>query len=81
MKNGELEKIEMVQEPNLLLSNLLFLRLLNPQGIIEYSQSAHYSQILMVPKPDGTFRMCVDYKALNDCTPDASWPRANIAEI
>ena len=36
------------------------------QGIVEKSQSPHYSQILMVPKPDGTFRMCVDYRALND---------------
>ena len=51
------------------------------QEILEYSQSAHYSQILMVPKPDGTFRMCVDYRALNDCTPDASWPIPNIAEM
>ena len=38
------------------------------QGLVEKSQSPHYSQILMVPKPDGTFRMCVDYRALNDCT-------------
>ena len=35
----------------------------------------------MVPKPDGTFRMCVDYRALNDCTADARWPIPNIAEI
>ena len=35
----------------------------------------------MVPKPDGTFRMCVDYRALNDCTTDASWPISNIAEM
>ena len=35
----------------------------------------------MVPKPDGTFRMCVDYGALNDCTSDASWPIPNIAEM
>ena len=48
---------------------------------MEKSQSTHYSQILMVPKPDGTFRMCVDYRALNDCTADASWPIANIAEM
>ena len=27
------------------------------QGIVEKSQSPHYSQILMVPKPDGTFRL------------------------
>ena len=51
------------------------------QGIVEKSQSPHYSQILMVPKPDGTFRNCVDYRALNDCTADASWPIPNIAEM
>ena len=25
--------------------------------------------------------MCVDYRALNNCTPDASWPISNIAEM
>ena len=25
--------------------------------------------------------MCVDYRALNGCTPDASWPIPNIAEM
>ena len=35
------------------------LQTLISQGIVEKSQSPHYSQILMVPKPDGTFRMCV----------------------
>ena len=57
------------------------LQTLISQGIVEKSQSPHYSQILMVPKPDGTFRMCVDYRALNDCTADASWPIPNIAEM
>ena len=57
------------------------LQTLISQGIVEKSQSPHYSQILMVPKPDGTFRMCVDYRALNDCTSDASWPIPNIAEM
>ena len=51
------------------------------QGVVEKSQSPHYSQILMIPKPDGTFRMCVDYRALNDCTADANWPIPNIAEM
>ena len=51
------------------------------QGIINKSTSPHYSQVLLVPKPDNTFRMCVDYRALNDCTPDASWPIPNIAEM
>ena len=35
----------------------------------------------MLPKADGTFRMCIDYIALNDCTADASWPIPNIAEM
>ena len=51
------------------------------QGIVDKSQSPNYSQILMVPKPDGTFRMGVDYGALNDCTADASWPIPDIAEM
>ena len=51
------------------------------QGIIRKSTSSHYSQVLLVPKPDNTFRMCVDYRALNDCTPDASWHIPNIAKM
>ena len=51
------------------------------QGIIRKLNAAHYSQVILVPKPDQTFRMCVDYRALNDCTPDASWPIPNIAEM
>ena len=37
--------------------------------------------MLMVPKPDGTFHICIDYRALNDCTADANWPIPNIAEM
>ena len=51
------------------------------QGIIRKSTSPHYSQVLLVPKPDNTFRMCVDYRALDYCIPDASWPIPNIAEM
>ena len=36
------------------------LQALISQGIVEKSQSPHYSQILMVPKADGTFCMCVN---------------------
>ena len=57
------------------------LQTLISQSIVEKSQSPHYSRILMVPKPDGIFRMCIDYRALNDCTADASWPIPNIAEM
>jgi hypothetical protein len=35
----------------------------------------------MVPKPDGSKRMCIDFRNLNDCTEDASWPIPNITEM
>jgi hypothetical protein len=35
----------------------------------------------MVPKPDGSKRMCIDFCNLNDCTEDASWPIPNITEM
>ena len=57
------------------------IKVLEEQGIIEKSQSAYYSQVLMVPKPDGSKRLCVDYRSLNDCTTDASWPIPNIPEM
>jgi Reverse transcriptase (RNA-dependent DNA polymerase) len=54
---------------------------LEEQGIIEKSNAAYYSQVLMVPKPDGSKRMCIDFRNLNDCTEDASWPIPNITEM
>ena len=51
------------------------------QGIITKSSSPYDSQVLLVPKPDNTFRMCVNYRANNDCTPDANWPIPNITEM
>ena len=51
------------------------------QTLISQVSWRNLIQILMVPKPDGTFRMCVDYRALNDCTADASWPIPNIAKM
>jgi hypothetical protein len=54
---------------------------LEKQGIIEKSNAAYYSQVLMVPKPDGTKRICIDFRNLNDCTEDASWPIPHITEM
>jgi hypothetical protein len=34
----------------------------------------------MVPKPDGSRRLCVDYRPLNFCTPNPSWPLHDITE-
>jgi hypothetical protein len=54
--------------------------ILEKQGIIENSTAAYYSQALMVPKPDGSKRLCVDYRPLNKCTPNPSWPLHEIKE-
>jgi hypothetical protein len=35
------------------------------QGVIGPNSSPFGSSIVMVPKNDGTWRMCVDYQALN----------------
>ena len=50
-------------------------------GIIEKSRATYYSQVLLTPKPNGEFRFCVDYQALNDATENASWPIPNIAHL
>ena len=50
-------------------------------GIIEKSTATYYSQVLLTPKPNGAFRFCVDYRALNDATESASWPIPNIAHM
>jgi hypothetical protein len=54
---------------------------LEMQGIIEKSNAAYYSQVLIVPKPDGLKRMCIDFRNLNDCNEDASWPIQHITEM
>ena len=50
-------------------------------GIIEKSDAAYYSQVMLTPKPDGTFRFCADYRAMNDATQPASWPIPNIKQM
>ena len=51
------------------------------QDIVTKSDAPYYSQVLLVPKPDNSFRMSFDYTALNDFTPNANWPTPNIAEM
>ena len=55
--------------------------MLKKGGIIEPSQASHYSQALLVPKPDGSSRMCINYIALNACTPDVGFPIPNIRQL
>ena len=50
-------------------------------GIIEPSTASYYSQVILASKPDDTWRFCIDYRKLNDCTKSASWPIPNIKEM
>ena len=66
-----LKQAELVKTPDMLKKG----------GIIELSQASHYSQALLVPKPDGSSRMCINYIALNACTPAVSFPMPNIRQL
>ncbi len=50
-------------------------------GFITRSSSRYQSSILFVPKPDGTWRMCIDYRKLNAITEDDMYKLPNINDI
>ena len=50
-------------------------------GIIEPSTSPWASSVIIIPKPDGSRRFCVDYRKLNKVTVTESWPIPRIEDI
>ena len=51
------------------------------EGIIVRSYSNFASPVLLVRKPDGTYRMCVDYRRLNHITLTDAFPMPSIDDI
>lgn len=54
---------------------------LTKAGFIQPSKSPFGAPILFVKKKDGTMRMCVDYRALNNVTVKNSYPLPRIDEL
>jgi hypothetical protein len=53
--------------------------LLETLGVIEKSTASEYSQVHLVRKPDQSWRLCIDFKNLNDATESMeTWPLQNI---
>jgi len=55
---------------------------LQEAGVIQLDPEArYYSQVLLAPKPDGTWRFCIDFRKLNLCLKDLMWPIPNIEHL
>ena len=57
------------------------IKILLKNNIIRVSQAEAYSQVLLVPKTNGTWRLCIDYRQLNQVTNSMGWRIPNIKQM
>ena len=58
-----------------------YLKKMHQQGKISESKSPAGAPILFVPKPDGSMRLCVDYRQLNKLTIANKYPLPLMTEL
>jgi hypothetical protein len=54
---------------------------LNAKGLIQPSSSPFGAPVLFAPKPDGSWRMCIDHRALNKLAARNRYPFPRIDEL
>ena len=47
-------------------------------GIIRISQAPYNSQVHLTPKPNGKWRFCIDFRAMNECCTSKGWHIPNM---
>ena len=50
-------------------------------GVITVSQATEWSQVLLTPKANGSWRFCIDFRALNSVSEGQGWPIPNIKSM
>ncbi|GFV75356.1 retrovirus-related Pol polyprotein from transposon 17.6 [Trichonephila clavipes] len=51
------------------------------EGIIEECESPYASPVVLIPKPNGTFRLCIDYRKLNEITVTDTYPLPRMDDL